>query len=208
VQLHFWNDEDFSVFSIEGLENRMSALQNRIQPKFETLGRHFADKLSVHGTDEFHPHIARHIRRTVNPPNDSWVAFAPAKRGYKALPHFQIGLWGSHLFIILAVIYENPDKKGIAERLERNINVLTSLPSTYIISGDHMKPEAFPLNDVGVDGLEKLLERLQSVKKAEFLVGRHLLRKDAVKLTVDEFMAFAEETFDQLLPVYDVIIGK
>ncbi len=122
----------------------MSALQNRIQPKFETLGRHFADRLSAHGTDEFHPHIARHARRTVNPPNDSWVAFAPAKRGYKALPHFQIGLWGSHLFIILAVIYENPDKKGIAERLERNINVLTSLPSTYIISGDHMKPEAIP----------------------------------------------------------------
>ena len=53
----------------------------------------------------------------MNPPKDSWVAFAPYKRGYKALPHFQIGLWGSHLFIILAVIYEAPDKVAIAERL-------------------------------------------------------------------------------------------
>ena len=199
--------EDFDVFSIEGLENRMNALQTLIQPKFHTLGRHFADRLSSHGTDEFFPHVAKHARRTVNPPNDSWVAFAPAKRGYKAFPHFQIGLWGTHLFIILAVIYENPDKKGIAERLEQNSTVLTSLPNTYILSGDHMKPEATPIGDAGIDGIGKLLNRLQTVKKAEFLVGRHLLREDAVKMTNDEFIAFAEETFDRLLPVYDVIIG-
>ena len=34
---HFWEKDDFDVFSIEGLENRMEALQNRIQPKFELL---------------------------------------------------------------------------------------------------------------------------------------------------------------------------
>lgn len=204
----FWEKDDFDVFSIEGLENRMEALQNRIQPKFGTLGTHFADRLSAHGTDEFFPHVAKHARRTVNPPNDSWVAFAPAKRGYKALPHFQIGLWGTHLFIILAVIYENSDKKGIAERLDGKLDVLTSLPSTYIVSGDHMKPEATTLEQAGDIGLEQLLERLQTVKKAEFLVGRHLPREDAVKLSNAEFMAFAEETFDQLLPVYDVVINK
>ncbi|WP_186669458.1 YktB family protein [Sporosarcina sp. BP05] len=204
----FWENDDFDVFSIEGLENRMEALQNRIQPKFGTLGTHFADRLSAHGTDEFFPHVAKHARRTVNPPNDSWVAFAPAKRGYKALPHFQIGLWGTHLFIILAVIYENPDKKGIAERLELNLRILTSLPGTYIVSGDHMKPEATTIVQAGDDGLEQLLERLQTVKKAEFLVGRHLPREDAVKFSNAEFMAFAEETFDQLLPVYDVVINK
>lgn len=204
----FWEKDDFDVFSIEGLEKRMEALQNRIQPKFGTLGMHFADRLSAHGTDEFFPHVAKHARRTVNPPNDSWVAFAPAKRGYKALPHFQIGLWGSHLFIILAVIYENSDKKGIAERLDSNLDVLTSLPGTYIVSGDHMKPEATTIEQAGDVGLEQLLERLQTVKKAEFLVGRHLPSEDAVKLSTEEFMAFAEETFDQLLPVYDVVINK
>lgn len=204
----FWEKDDFDVFSIEGLENRMEALQNRIQPKFGTLGTHFADRLSAHGTDEFFPHVAKHARRTVNPPNDSWVAFAPAKRGYKALPHFQIGLWGTHLFIILAVIYENSDKKGIAERLDSKLDVLTSLPSTYIVSGDHMKPEATTIEQAGDIELEQLLERLQTVKKAEFLVGRHLPREDAIKLSTEEFMAFAEETFDCLLPVYDVVINR
>ena len=50
--------------------------------------------------------MAKHARRTVNPPKDSWVAFAPYKRGYKSLPHFQIGLWRTHLFIVLVIIYE------------------------------------------------------------------------------------------------------
>jgi uncharacterized protein YktB (UPF0637 family) len=204
----FWVKDDFDVFSIEGLENRMEALQNKIQPKFATLGRHFADRLSAHGTDEFFPHVAKHARRTVNPPKDSWVAFAPAKRGYKALPHFQIGLWGTHLFIIVAVIYENPDKKGIAERLSNQLNILTSLPSTYIVSGDHMKPDAVMIDEAGLDGLQTLLDRLQTVKKAEFLVGRHLSREEAANMSEDEFMAFAEDTFDRLLTVYDVIIGR
>ncbi|WP_342512735.1 DUF1054 domain-containing protein [Sporosarcina sp. FSL K6-1522] len=204
----YWKKDDFAVFSIEGLEKRMEALQSIIQPKFTFLGNHFAAQLSAHGTGEFFPHVARHARRTVNPPRDSWVAFAPAKRGYKALPHFQIGLWGTHLFIILAVIYENPDKKGIAERLGQHSALFTALPDTYIVSGDHMKPEATAIGEAGEAGLEKLLGRLQTVKKAEFLVGRHLAAQDAIQLSEKEFIAYAEETFDSLLPIYDIIIGN
>lgn len=204
----FWIKEDFDLFSIEGLEHRMHALQTLVQPKFELLGQHFSDRLSAHGSDEFFPHVAKHARRTVNPPTDSWVAFAPSKRGYKALPHFQIGLWETHLFIIIAVIYENPDKKGIAERLESNQTAVMSLPETYIISGDHMKPEASLLNEVGSEGVDKLLDRLKSVKKAELLIGRHLSSEEAIHMSENEFMVFAEETFDQLLPIYDIIIGK
>ncbi|QTD42452.1 YktB family protein [Sporosarcina sp. Te-1] len=203
----YWTPDDFNVFTIEGLEHRMTALQTRIQPKFSELGQYFASHLSSYGKGEFFPHVAKHARRTVNPPKDSWVAFAPVKRGYKALPHFQIGLWNTHLFIILAVIYENPDKKGITERLQANMNVLTSLPPTYIVSGDHMKPEAQTIKEAGEAGIEGLLERLQSVKKAEFIVGRHVPRDEAVTLSKEAFMELAQQTMDALLPVYDVIIG-
>lgn len=201
----FWSIEDFNLFTINGLEHRMKALQTLIQPKFEILGRHFSDRLSAHGSDEFFPHVAKHARRTVNPPTDSWVAMATSKRGYKALPHFQIGLWNTHLFIIIAVIYENPDKKGIAERFEQNIQPLLNLPDSFVISGDHMKPEAFPISEAK---LEELLTRLQTVKKAEFLVGRHLSKDEAVQMTAQKFMEFAEDTIEQLLPIYDIIIGR
>ncbi|MDS9470447.1 YktB family protein [Sporosarcina pasteurii] len=202
---YYWTADDFNLFTIEGLENRMEALQTLVQPKFELLGRRFADLLSAHGSGEFFPHVAKHARRTVNPPTDSWVAIAPSKRGYKALPHFQIGLWKTHLFIIIAVIYENPDKKGIAERLEKNTNQLLALPDTFIISGDHMKPDA---QCISKEVLEKLLTRLQTIKKAEFLVGRHLTKEVAVKMTEEHFLDFAEETIDELLPIYDIIAGR
>ena len=205
---NFWDTEDFDLFLIEGLKSRMTALQTKVQPKFETLGKEFSDQLSAHGTDEFFFHVAQHARRTVNPPTDSWVAFAPSKRGYKALPHFQIGLWRTHLFIIVAIIYENPNKKIIAERLKQNLEDLTSLPQSYVFSGDHMKPEASNMADIGEDGLLKILNRLQEVKKAEFLVGRHLSKEDATKMTKEEFLLFTEETFEKLLTVYEVIIGK
>lgn len=205
---NFWTSKDFDVFSIDGLDYRMEALQTRIQPKFSIIGDHLSNYLSSFGTGEFFPHIAKHARRTVNPPKDSWVAFAPAKRGYKALPHFQVGLWGTHLFIILAVIYENPDKKGIAERLEKNMKTLTSLPDSYVISGDHMKPEASYISEIGNDGVESLLERMKTVKKAELVIGKHLTPEKATKMTEKDFFKLAEQTIDELLPVYDVIIGS
>jgi uncharacterized protein YktB (UPF0637 family) len=204
----YWTIDDFNVFSIEGLEHRMNALQTKIQPKFNVIGEHLSSYLSSRGTGEFYPHVAKHARRTVNPPNDSWVALAPAKRGYKALPHFQVGLWGTHLFIILAVIYENPDKKGIAERLSNNLKVFSSLPEDFVVAGDHMKPEAFRVKKIGTEGVESLLDRLASVKKAEFVIGRHLSRERATALTEKEFFELAEETIDRLFPVYDIIIGK
>lgn len=204
----FWTDEDFNVFNIEGLENRMSALQSIIQPKFHKLGERYSDLLSAHGTGEFFPHVARHARRTVNPPTDSWVAFAPAKRGYKALPHFQIGLWETHLFIIIAVIYENPNKQTISERFSKNLHSLTNLGADYIISGDHMKPDAQLISEVGKDGITKVLDRLYNVKKAELLIGRHLKREDAIKMSKSEFIEYADDTFSELLPIYDVIIGN
>lgn len=204
---NFWTDKDFDVFYIDGLENRMTALQDIVQPKFFQLGDYFSDILSAHGTGEFFPHVARHARRTVNPPTDSWVAFAPAKRGYKALPHFQIGLWGTHLFIVVAVIYENPNKKVISERFKHNLSALTSLDNDFIISGDHMKPDAERISEIGDEGVTKILDRLYDVKKAELLVGKHLSREDAVKMSKEEFIDYTNKTISSLLPIYDIIIG-
>ena len=203
-----WTTEDFHVFLINGLDERMEALTHIVRPKFQTLGEIFSAYFSANTGEEFFAHIAKHARRTVNPPKDSWVAFAPYKRGYKALPHFQIGLWKSHLFIVAAIIYEAPQKAEMAERLLQNMAVFNQLSDDYIISGDHMSPDAISLGEARENGLEQLLVRLRDVKKGEFLVGRHIPAEEAVKLSSDEFMRLAEETFDNLLPVYNIIIGK
>ncbi len=203
----FWQDKDFEVFQIEGLENRMTALIENVRPKFEELGKQYSLYFSGVLGDEYYSHVAKHARRSVNPPKDSWVAFAPYKRGYKALPHFQIGLWGTHLFIIVAVIYEAPDKVAIAERLLRKKSLFKKLPNDFIVSGDHMKPEATSIKDITPKDFEELLTRLRDVKKGEFLVGRHIPKEQAVKLTEEELFQLVENTFEQLLPIYKTIIN-
>ena len=203
-----WTTEDFHVFRINGLDERMGALSQIVRPKFQTLGEVFSAYFSANTGEEFFPHIAKHARRTVNPPKDSWVAFAPYKRGYKSLPHFQIGLWESHLFIVLAIIYEAPQKREMAERLLAHQDAFDQLSEDFVISGDHMSPSAVPLREARDEQLKQLLERLRDVKKGEFLVGRHIPAKEAIKLSSDEFMQLAEETFDNLLPIYHRIIGK
>ncbi|MEK4244925.1 DUF1054 domain-containing protein [Psychrobacillus sp. FSL K6-2684] len=203
----FWQDKDFEVFQIEGLENRMTALIENVRPKFEELGKQYSLYFSGVLGDEYYSHVAKHARRSVNPPKDSWVAFAPYKRGYKALPHFQIGLWGTHLFIIVAVIYEAPDKVAIAERLLRKKSLFKKLPNDFIVSGDHMKPEATSIKDITPKDFEELLMRLRDVKKGEFLVGRHIPKEQAVKLTEEELFQLVENTFEQLLPIYKTMIN-
>lgn len=203
-----WTNDDFNVFNIEGLNERMEALTQHVRPKFQKLGEIFTNYFSTNLGDEFFPHIAKHARRTVNPPNDSWIAFAPYKRGYKSLPHFQIGLWNNFLFIVVAIIYEAPQKQLMAERLLENIDIFNTLPDHFIISGDHMSQDAIRLKEARDEQLKGLLVRLKNVKKGEFLVGLHIPKDEAVKLSSDEFLQLTEKTFDSLLPIYKIIVGK
>ena len=203
-----WSNKDFDVFKIDGLEQRMEALTSIVRPKFQLLGERYADYLSSHLGEEFFPHIAKHARRTVNPPKDSWVAFSPYKRGYKSLPHFQIGIWDSYLFIIVAIIYEAPQKSVMANRLLEKIDLFDKLPNHFVFSGNHMSQEVIPLNVGRESQLEQTLMKCRDVKKYDFLVGRYIPRDEVVQLSSDEFMRLAEETFEELIPIYNVMVGK
>src|SRR5690625_3000670 len=102
----------------------MKAIQERIQPKFREIGTRLTDDLSGMIGSEMYLHIAKHARRTVNPPNDTWLAIAGNKRGYKKHPHFQVGLWDDRLFIWLAFIYELPNKPMFASNFLNNFDKL------------------------------------------------------------------------------------
>ncbi|AMA64383.1 hypothetical protein ASO14_2266 [Kurthia sp. 11kri321] len=199
-----WANQDFDVFTIDGLEPRMDALKEQIRPKFEELGAIFSNYFTTQLGEEFFPHVAKHARRKTNPPNDSWVAFAPYKRGYKAMPHFQIGLFESHLFINLAVIYEAPNKVAIANHLLEHEDLITALPASFYISGDHMSPKT---DEISVESAEKILMRFRDVKKGEVLIGVKVLRDDAIQLSEKELLALIEQTFETLLPIYRAMVS-
>lgn len=198
-----FTNSDFDVFEIDGLDDRMEALKTSIRPKLEELGRHFAPSLSAATGDEMFPHVAKHARRTKNPPNDTWVAFASNPRGYKMLPHFQIGLWETHVFIWFAVIYEAPKKEEIGKILENSLDILyKQIPKDYVWSVDHTKPSAVVHNELSKEELKSMFVRLQTVKKAEILCGFHIPREEAVRMSPDQFIEKADLVFRNLLPLY------
>lgn len=198
-----FNEADFNVFQIDGLDERMAALKTFIRPKLEYLGTHFSGELSVLAGKEMFPHVAKHARRTVNPPNDTWVAFADNKRGYKKHPHFQIGLWGTHLFIWYAVIDESPNKAEIGSVFEKRLSyVRNHIPGEFLWSDDHRKPEADKMKNLSDEQLLRLFQRLQSVKKSEILCGIHLPREEAVLLSGPQLVEYIHDVFVKLLPLY------
>ncbi len=96
----------------------------------------------------------------------------------------------------------------MANRLLERIELFDKLPKDFIFSGNHMSQEVISL-EVGRDEqLEHALNKLRDVKKSDFLVGRYISREEAVQLSSDEFLKLTEETFEALLPIYNVMVGK
>ncbi|MTH52574.1 DUF1054 family protein [Bacillus mangrovi] len=200
-----FNKEDFDVFKIDGLEMRMEELIKQVRPKLEELGGYFAPMLSALTGEEMHAHVAKHARRSVNPPDDTWVAFASSKRGYKMLPHFQVGLWETHVFIWFAMIYEAPGKEQFGKAAEKNAaRIIKEIPGSYVWSADHTKPDSIPQSELGKNGLKELAVRLQTVKKAELLCGVSIPREEALRLSGSEMASRIEDTFKTLMPLYEL----
>ena len=198
-----FSNEDFDVFKIDGLDERMNALKQTIRPKLEELGAYFAPELSAIAGDEMFYHVAKHARRTKNPPNDTWVAFAANPRGYKMMPHFQIGLWETHLFVWFALIYEAPNKAEFGKTLERKVTEIhNQIPNDFVWSADHTKPEVIPQEGLSKEELSELFVRLQTVKKAEILCGYQIPRDEAVRLDSKELIDKIDAVFKTLLPLY------
>ncbi|EKN65539.1 hypothetical protein BABA_19666 [Neobacillus bataviensis LMG 21833] len=200
-----FTNEDFDVFLIDGLEARMDALKSTIRPKLECLGEHFAPSLSCLTGDEMFVHVAKHARRTINPPKDTWVAFANNPRGYKMLPHFQIGLWHTHLFIWFAVIYEAPHKEDMGARFTKKAaKIFKEIPKDFVWSLDHMKPDTIKHSKLSKADLLTNFARLQNVKKAELLCGYTIDRDQTIQLGSEGLLQQIEDVFKNVAPLYKI----
>lgn len=181
----------------------MEAIIEVVRPKLEMLGAELSPALGRLCGETMTPHVAKHARRSVNPPADTWVAWSRNPRGYKMHPHFQIGIWPTHVFIQFAIIYECPDKQIFAENALRELSSMRkAVPNHYIWSKDHTKPEGTPHGKISDEELAKWLERLKSVKAAEITCGIHIQSGDPLLADGQAFLQTAEQTFETLLPLY------
>ncbi|SBO18204.1 conserved hypothetical protein [Carnobacterium divergens] len=192
--------EDFSIFEIPTLEDRMQAIREQIQPKFREFGELFKEGLlNEMDEDELFVHVAQHLRRTKNPPNDTWMAVSCNKRGYKMAPHFQLGLYGDHVFIWLAFIDNPKFEKEMAQGLLDKIELFETLPEDFVVSLDHHTTKVTPIKELDI---EKGLTRFRDVKKGEFLVGRQLMADDSILKNPAATQMYMLNTFKKLLPLY------
>lgn len=194
--------KDFKAFNVEGLDARMEALNEYIRPQLHELGEYFSDFFTSQTGETFYPHVAKHDRRSVNPPKDTWVAFATSKRGYKMLPHFQIGMFEDQLFVMFGIMHEAKDKATRAKVFERKFKAIQQLPDDYRVCLDHMKPDKPFIKDLTDDDLKEAIQRAINVKKGEFFIARAITPQDKRLKSDKAFIAFLEETFDQFLPFY------
>jgi uncharacterized protein YktB (UPF0637 family) len=74
---------DFETFRLEGFNERMQQIYAHVRPKLLRLGDQLAPALARRLHMEFFPHVAKHARRTINPPPETWAAFGPSPKGYK-----------------------------------------------------------------------------------------------------------------------------
>lgn len=194
---------DFDAMAVPGLAGRMEAIIGQVRPKLELLGSALSPLLAELCAEPMYPHVAKHARRSVNPPDDTWVAWSRHPRGYKGFPHFQIGLWSTHLFIQFAIIYESANKSVFAERAAAELpSIRKSLPSSFVWSKDHTLPDGVPHGELSDERLTEWLARLKTVKSAEITCGLHLERDDERVRDPALLLRTAEETLKTLLPLY------
>ncbi len=74
---------DFEIFKVPDFSARMELIFRHVRPRLVKLGAELAPELSRKLHVEFFPHVARHARRTVNAPDETWAAFGPSSKGYK-----------------------------------------------------------------------------------------------------------------------------
>lgn len=194
---------DFEAMRVEGLEGRMQAIIDIVRPKLEALGESLAPTLGKLCGESMYPHVAKHARRSVNPPSDTWVAWSRSPRGYKMLPHFQIGIWPTHLFMQFAIIYECPNKSVFADNALRELaSIRQHVPDFYVWSRDHTLPQGTAHGELADSELAEWLQRLKTVKSAEITCGIQIASGDALLADGTALLHKAADTFETLLPLY------
>ena len=101
---------DFEIFAVEGFSARMGLIYQHVRPHLVKLGNELAPELSRKLHLEFFPHVAKHARRTVNPPAETWAAFGPSPKGYKRYGYLALCISGAGLHA-RAVVKSEADRR-------------------------------------------------------------------------------------------------
>jgi uncharacterized protein YktB (UPF0637 family) len=197
---------DFKVFDIEGFTPRMEAIRARIRPKLEAVGKDLLPDVARIGGGEAWAHVAKHARRTVNPPDDTWVAFAGDKRGYKKHCHFKVAVSRNAVRFLFEAGPEHADKKRWAAAWKRHapklVPVLRRARGLGWFKNEHDETPAAVLSDMSAEAVARLGDELTRTRDGQLVLGRAVAAEEAARWAPKDYLRAARETFQLLAPLY------
>jgi uncharacterized protein YktB (UPF0637 family) len=197
---------DFKVFEVDGFAPRMAAIKGRIRPKLEAAGRDLvADVSRVGGAPAF-AHVAKHMRRTVNPPDDTWVAFAADKRGYKKHCHFKVAVSRAGVRFLFEAGPEHSRKKRWVRAWKKHapklVPVLRRAEGLAWFKNEHDEAPAAILSELSAEEIGHLADELTRTRDGQLVLGRIVRTEEAARWKAADYARAARETFCLLAPLY------
>jgi uncharacterized protein YktB (UPF0637 family) len=201
-----FTDADYNVFDIPAFAERMAAIRGQVRPKLLEIGEELSETLRPVFGPDFHPHVASHMRRRVNPPPDTWVAFGPSRKGYKAYPHLSVGIGFDGPYVEFIVMNESPGYKAVLSNgLKRNAEplaaVLSGLTDMTVHLDHHAPTSGQPASSLTADELCRLADEVVRLKGNEFMIARPYRRNDP-QVSGRTLLQTAEAVFRTLQPFY------
>jgi uncharacterized protein YktB (UPF0637 family) len=197
---------DFKVFDIPGFAPRMAAIKGRIRPKLDAAGRDLVRDVSRVGGAPAFAHVAKHMRRTVNPPDDTWVAFAADKRGYKKHCHFKVAVSRGAVRFLFEAGPEHARKKRWVAAWKRHapklVPVFRRAKGLAWFKNEHDEAPAAVLSDLSAEEVARLADELLRRRDGQLVLGRVVSADEAARWKPADYSRAARETFCLLAPLY------
>ncbi len=192
--------EDFELFAIPDFAGRMAEIRARLRPKLVALGGDLSDRVGDLVGGAIFPHAALHMRRRVNPPEETWAAFGRDKRGYKRWTHYRIAVSGAGVRVTVFVEDDADDKPLLAQALQsRPQKVLKALGKVPV----HWSTfTGAPVGKVKPEIVVAEGERLGRIKLLKFQASIPIPREVALAFAPGPFEEWALEQMTLLKPLY------
>lgn len=205
-QLEGFGPEDFAVFDVADFAGRMALIRHRLKPKLTALGSALRAPLSEAAGQPLFPHVAQHLRRTVNPPPETWVAFSRSARSYKPFVHYRVGISGHGVRVVCFLEDEAEDKPRYAVALARCARdfSLYFRHHAAIRAYDICDANGQPLTGRALTAasLKRLADRLKRVRAQHAVFGIAYARSHPVVGSGPELLDAAAAAAELLSPLY------
>src|SRR5208337_2432315 len=138
---------------------------------------------------EFFPHVAKHARRTVNPPPETWAAFGPSPKGYKRYGYLALCISAAGLHARTVVKAEADKRPEMASALKaRTAQLVKDFKGAKIARYDKWDFNSLPPAEAaGGEFFSSLAEALNK-KTGGIDLGFGWNVKDALKLDRAELL--------------------